>query len=418
MIREIIVPSHVSLPPELMLSREPPRPLDARQPDYEAQFDYSTLIYDVFKFNRSVVAVGPPLLNLKPFARQFGYYRSGINYRPKVKDMNRMSRWMFERSSRQKLQKWLVHLQPLLPTSASRLCGRVVPTLTPRLQSWKKKDQLIVSFGQGVMSPVQIGRNLCYIFSNARCLLTKSKNNDLQWIHDWVAHHVRYHGANAVLLYDNNSDRYEPNDILDAVSSISQLEIAVIVCWPFKWGPHGDESGIWDSDFSQHGILEHARWRLLQSAKSVVYQDIDELAFSPRSIFEIAETAPHGAIVYDGRWIENVVENANLLKERTPRHSDFKFFDPSAPPASRKWCTVPRENPRSEQWRVHWVKPATVCSEVQLKHFRGITTGWKHDRPRQEYDSSKHEIDKDVAALIYDKGTGSGVNADGADTSS
>lgn len=50
------------------------------------------------------------------------------------------------------------------------------------------------------VSPLERGT-----FAALNCLFTLSRNNDLRWIRNWVRFHVREHGAEAVLLFDNSS---------------------------------------------------------------------------------------------------------------------------------------------------------------------------------------------------------------------
>ncbi|MFX8481515.1 hypothetical protein ABTL74_19375, partial [Acinetobacter baumannii] len=54
--------------------------------------------------------------------------------------------------------------------------------------------------------PVQ--PNLSHLFAGRRVLLTLSRNNAPRWIADWIRFYATLHGADAVLLYDNASDRY------------------------------------------------------------------------------------------------------------------------------------------------------------------------------------------------------------------
>ena len=50
--------------------------------------------------------------------------------------------------------------------------------------------------------------NCSEIFRGRRVVLAMSRDNELQWIKDWVLFVVRNHGADAVLLYDNASTKY------------------------------------------------------------------------------------------------------------------------------------------------------------------------------------------------------------------
>lgn len=414
-VQLIVEAAPIVLPADLGLTREPPRPIEARQADYAERFDYTTLLYDVFKYRDHVIGVGPPLLNLAPNASKFAYLLDGKRQYVTFRDMNRVSRWRLE-GSRGRLPYMFGSKKPLSERSFFGLRKylegfekpqTIVPGTADAPTEGASCSRLSVSFARDMQAHASIGRNFAHLFTNRRCLLTKSKNNEIRWIRDWAKFHVEVHGADAVLFYDNGSDRYKPQDVLDALASVSGLAVAIVVDWRFKWGPHGQESGIWDSDFAQHGVLEHARWRFLEHARSVLYQDVDELAISDRSVFEIAETSSCGAIVYDGIWIENVAENSIEIAGRKPVHADFRYFDPAKPRASTKWCTVPRRNHRGKQWRVHWVSPAEDTKEVQLAHFKGVTTGWKHARPAEEFNPQAHREFEKLAALLAKAGLNS-----------
>lgn len=402
-VQMLIETAPIVLPADYGVAREPPRPADARQADYAEQFDYSTLLYDVFRYRDHVVGVGPPLLNLAPRASKFAYTLDGKRHYAAFRDMSRVSRWQLLGSPEHLLFKLGIRK----PLSDRPVTGLRRSDSSRKPETTAGPAFLSVSFAQNAEAHAAVGRNYAHLFDDRRCLLTKSKNNEIRWIRDWAKFHVEVHGADAVLFYDNGSDRYTPQDVLEALASVAGLAVVIVVDWRFKWGPHGQESGIWDSDFAQHGVLEHARWRFLEHARSVLYQDVDELAISDRSVFEIAETSPCGAIVYDGIWIENVA-NSGEIDGRTPVHADFRYFDPAKPRASTKWCTVPRNNHPSKQWRVHWVRPAENTNEVQIAHFRGVTTGWKHARPAEEFNPRAHRKLEKLAALMEKAGLSSG----------
>lgn len=399
MIRDIIHASPIVLPEETGLVRTPPRPPEFRKPDYEQKFDYHALIYDVFYYNGAIAAIGPPLLNLKEPARSFGYRANGRPLRPYFSDMNRMSRWTFRDAAIPYLPRWIRGRRPLSRRSPLDVLRQRGARNLHQPQPYPG-GELTISFDKEKSASAAIGPNLRHLFAGRRCLLTKSKNNDLRWIRDWVKFHVNTHQADAALIYDNGSDAYAPRAILDALTGIAGLEVAVVVEWPFKWGIHGDDFGIWDSDFAQHGILEHARWRFLEFAQGVVYQDVDELALSDRSIFEVAEQSKTGTVLYEGRWIEHVMPKREAATTTQPRHADFRYFKPDGPPTATKWCTVPSRNKRSHQWRIHWIKPAEKTEEIKLRHFRAISTGWKYDRSPEPFDASVYREDAELVRAL------------------
>ena len=64
-------------------------------------------------------------------------------------------------------------------------------------------------------------------FAGRNCLVTLSRNNDLRWIRDWAAFHVREHGAEALLLFDG-----QPQGAYDkALEFVTELFIPPGVYW-------------------------------------------------------------------------------------------------------------------------------------------------------------------------------------------
>ncbi len=58
---EVLRPVATSLPAFSAARREPPRPVEAREPDYLDKFDAETLFYDAFMGSRGrIVLLGPP----------------------------------------------------------------------------------------------------------------------------------------------------------------------------------------------------------------------------------------------------------------------------------------------------------------------------------------------------------------------
>ena len=167
-------------------------------------------------------------------------------------------------------------------------------------------------------SEITVQPNNCELF-NRKVLLTQSKNNDLAWIGDWVTFFARHHGCDAVLFYDNASTNYEMKAIYETISSTPGIEVVVVVHWPYKYGPPGTDRvpGLekklpWDSNYSQLGLLEHARTRFLSYAASVVNADVDELVLTKErvSIFELVSRSETGYLSYPGYWIETATNSA------------------------------------------------------------------------------------------------------------
>jgi len=117
--------------------------------------------------------------------------------------------------------------------------------------------------------------------------------------------------------------------------------------------PEGGDQVIWDSDYAEYGVLEHARHRFLSTARAVVSLDIDELVLTKdgSSIFDIVQRSDTGHVRFDGRWIENATSTEPDPARR--RHKHYFYYDEDEPLAQHKWAVVPARCPTAAQWRIH-----------------------------------------------------------------
>jgi hypothetical protein len=347
------------------LSRVSPRPEHLRQPGYEEQFDRYTILYDLFwsPNGRDIIGIGPPLANLE------------LIILPALK--RALCYHFFSRFERRNLdhhcQLWLRNCRP----SAELPLG-LFAQLQLRAQPNHQK-----------------------LFRGKKVALLKSRNNELTWIRDWIFFLAKAHGCNAVLFYDNASTHYASAEIRETIRSISGIETTLVIDWPFKHGPQGGgEQGRWDSDFSQYGILEHARYRFLARAYSVLQTDVDELVLTKDgcSIFDLVSESDTGYIHFNGPWIENAT--AELPDPAGRRHRHY-FYNTDGPLTEEKWAVVPQRCPASAQWRVHNITgmtPDPRASEcASLRHFKAINTNWKVERWQPGLpDPSRHKIDEEL----------------------
>jgi hypothetical protein len=176
--------------------------------------------------------------------------------------------------------------------------------------------------------------------------------------------------------------------------------VAVVVDWPFKFGPQGGPWNVWDSDYCQYAILEHARHRFLSLAAGVVSLDVDELVITEgrTSIYELLTRSRTGYLLFPGIWIESATKAGN----GTRRHLDYVYrlirptegMDP-------KWAAVPARCSPQSQWAVHHIIGMQSDDEaaplVSFRHFRAINTNWRLARWHpEEPDERKHVIDEDL----------------------
>lgn len=361
----IFEPQSLALPTDFAYKRVPPRARDKQQQDYTDRFDYQTLFYDAFVAESgSVVLSGPPMLNLSSILEEAVWTIGGASVRADLSDLDR--------------------------TQHSRINGHYVPG-----------DLLTLEVGSEILSTV-LDRSNTEIFEGKHVLMTKSKDNELSWIRDWAQFHSSRHGFDAILFYDNGSNGYTPRDILEAIQSVSGIDTAVVVSWPFKFGPQGGNYGgvsnaPWDSDFCEYSILEHARYRFLTDAAYVSNHDIDELIVTAdgRSIFEHVDESETGAIRYKGQWIESVGATNTGIASFT----DYIFFDVHRRLGSTKWTATGSSMRKARQWSTHNIRgiPMRDVADVCHRHFVAISNSWKYSRRgRSTLDHKRHARDREL----------------------
>ena len=335
--------------------RHSPRPESERNAAYADQFDWKTVFYDVYRVDDHIVFQGPPFANFLPLLREAEPFCGRFGWllpRARLIERNRAS------------EIWL--RDPAGAIVIDSALGRFDITVQP---------------------------NLSHLFAGRRVIHTLSKNNDPRWIRDWIAFYRNIHGADGVLLYDNNSTIYDTRELQAELRADFPGMAVIVQDWPFLYGPQGGLAGAvdgretaWDSDYCQTGSLQHARLRYLLSARSVLNVDIDELVLSDRgrSIFAATEQSRHGFTKFAGAWISSA--NARGATQADCRHADFVLRDgleeETCPP---KWCIVPARNGRwKHTWSVHNVFGAkfnrTLSDEFVYRHMKGISNNWKYDR--------------------------------------
>lgn len=309
-----------------------------RQPGYEAAYDNRTIFYDVFRHGDDVVLSGPPLFNLRRRFAAARFTSGGTELAPSLTDISRTQRSGLSGPAAAEVMVSMEGLEATLPVSPD-------------------------------------GRDL---FRDRRVLTTISRNNRLEWITDWLRYYVAIHEIDAVLIYDNGSDAYTLAQLDAAIGGVSGIEVAVVVDWPFPFGPQAGPDRIWDSDFCQPGMHEHARFRFLEQATQVINADIDELIVTAdgRPLHRHLADSPAGGLTYAGHWIEG------QPSERVARFRDFDRYDPGRTLCPTKWTIRPSAVPPDAQWSTHlftrWSPDRTAT--VHYGHFRLVTTNWKYNR--------------------------------------
>jgi len=362
------------LDPDGQILRQPLRPPAYRGPGFEQSFDFTTVFCDTFwsADGHSIILVGPALWNLEQ--------ELDIRFVSKPADVT------------------CEHV-----THHRGLVDRIKVAAPPGTELLLAQTTL----GDMELLPQP---NLAELFRDKRAILTKNKDNDLAWIHDWALFHQRRHGCDGVLIYDNGSTRYASKDVANALFDIDGLDEVIVIDWPFPWGP---VDGIPDSQFCQLTVLEHARLRCLTGAKSVLQGDVDELVLTENgeSVFALAERSKAGYLRYGGRWVEAIKGNGAddaTANDTTLRHRDFHHVMSDVDRKCKsKWTCVPAKDRQDGRWSVHrnafdrFANDRKLASLVSLRHFKAISTGWKIGRSAPvPFDPKVHRPDHELRSAL------------------
>jgi hypothetical protein len=384
MNRKIFDLSPIRLDPSSGLRRESPRAPEFRQPDFDERFDSETLFYDVFRHpdRSTIMMIGPSLYNLASLFDdiEIRALPSGSICRFRRYDLDRLTRVDVD-----------------------------APAGTSEIVLHAGKYEL-----HGKVSPPETAT-----YESLRVLYAISKNNDITWICDWARFNRDVHGAQALLIYDNQSTDYQVDELLHQLGKVGGLAFVGVVPLPFRFGPPG--LGLrknWDSNFLQIGSLELARWRFLLDAKSFLNTDIDELVIGRggASVFDAAERS--GLVRFYGRWVPNIRDDTvDPAGRNVPRHANFSHVETARssrwPPlqdvCQPKWAVAPRRVPANAHMTHHriksWWRSRLWNPNFSFRHFRGLSTGWKYERGHREaFDPQRHRLDgamKEAFARVH-----------------
>lgn len=320
------------------LSRTPRTPPECRIAGHAEAFDADTLWMDAIHTGKRVVLVCPRLNNLRADLRTARFRIDGHPVAASVREFKRHA---------------IVQLaSPEFPARVSIEIG-----------DWRAESRVHSA------SPEMFrGRNVIF---------TLSKDNDLDWIHDFARFHHRHHRADAMLFVDNGSAAYGPDEIESAVKR-SGIDRVLVLASPLNYGPRGKRPHLHDDQYLQSCVMNIARLRFLSRARAVLNCDVDELVHSRGpSIFDLAVRSPLGFVRFAGRWRYPA---ANLVG--SARHAAHVFERPGGKICSEKWCIVPDGPLRHLQWRPHSLEPLPFARIFNTRaagfwHCRAVSNDWK-----------------------------------------
>ncbi|HHG89715.1 MAG TPA: hypothetical protein ENJ90_04430 [Devosia sp.] len=369
---QVYRPAHsaVFLADKARLRRRPRAPGRKRPLSFYEQFEDKALFYDCFWHHggADILLVGPPPLNLAEHYKQARFVAkpSGVELK--------------------------AEFFPSRSTMTTRLAD--APTDTTHVE---------MNFS-GELYRFAVQPSLVEKFAGARILFSMNKNNELRWISDWVAYHVRHHHADSVVLFDNGSNLYGHEELEQAVTRIEGLKRLVLFSWPYRFGRTDSRVFTYHywAHFLQISSMGLVLRRLGMRAEAILNCDVDELVapVAGSDIFKLTQTASYGVASLSGKWVEAVIapDRSGYAHAQGFRHGDFSYMrrDPSRFLCPKKWALNPR-NDWVENLNIfpYWHRimgaperrstEKPVCS---FWHFRGISTNWKQTRRQPDKPSS------------------------------
>jgi len=362
------------------LRRLPRWPQQTRPKEFMDRFEDRALVYDCFWHagGEHILLVGPPPMNLQPVLREAKYLAlpSQTPLRP------------------------VYHAS--LSTMITELSGVPAGTTGVRL----------TLCGQVFNMPVQ--PNHSADLAGRRVLFTMSKDNDLEWIAEWARWHARIHGADGIVFFDNGSTRYGADEIEQTLLGVTGIEKVAVQSWPYTYGMTDPALSLnpFYILFLQVSSMSVALRRYAAQARGLLNCDIDELASTPpgTTIFDLCKDSSHGLVVMRGRFIEPEADAEAPETGRTHRHYCRYHADPKqAVSRPNKWVidpTRPWVKKLSVRPYMHWIEGRPWFSKstpegVFYRHFRGISTNWKHERTAPRHQTQDDLIqDAEFAQLV------------------
>lgn len=330
--------------------------------DFEG-IDRKTIYYDVFRVGSQIHTIGPPLRN---FAHQIS-------------------------SSKLFRFSWLQRTHEI----ETKRFHHHIYTQKGLLRFHKPELHLKIGMDSIHVNDLQEGPDL----SGDNVLVTMNKDNEVLWIKDWIKFHVEINKVSAVVIYDNDSEKYTPLELSEALSDLDVK--TVVVSAPFPYGPKPIVMGakrIFHDKYLQVAMLNHCLHRFARNSNLLINCDIDELIISETEVSELLEQYGSAAIHFNGDWISAKTIRTSGL----PSFSDFqmRITNPSKP-VRLKWVVNPRGLNPGAFLTTHKVRGTRFIEteKVKIKHFRGMSNNWKENRTEVDVLEST-EIDSDLLKIF------------------
>lgn len=384
----------VFLPEDSKILRQPIAPEIPRSDQFMAEFDQRGIFYSIFRdiSGKRVWFLGPELMNLE----------------------------------RSVLPMWVEGAQSGVRTQIQFLKNDHVCVGYAELP--RDEQELLLEVGEHSIV-TEIGKNYSAQFKDARVVYCINKDNDLRWVKDWATFYVKEHGADAFIIFDNNSQTYTPLQLEVALREVSGINRANVINWPFKFGaidPVAQKLGKPAHIlFAQRVAHMELFLRYGVVANSILNVDIDELVISAkrRSVLDVVQQRFFGCIKFDRYLVENAREygTANDLQSFRDYYLRNKLHL-GRQDKYKKWAIAPSRLRSIQKTPILWthriygaLNPYPTSKEFKCYHFAGITCDWRrkedrevervwqHSRSNQlEFDQNLHVKDEFLAEVLHD----------------
>ena len=336
------------------VKRLPRSPQILRPQAFLDRYEDRALVYDAFWHadGQRILLVGPPPMNLAPLYKTARYRAGTAEVRAR-------------------------HIASL-STMITELSGAPAGTAEITLEL----------AGQSFVLPVRA--NLSANHAGRRILFTMSQNNDLAWIAEWARWHRRQQGADAIVVFDNGSTRYDTGAIEETLLGVDGIERVSVESWPWRYGMTDEALKVnpFYILFLQVSSMSVLLRRFGAAAYGILNVDVDELVATPAgtTVFDLVRQSPKGLLVMRGHYLEPVADGPG---PHTHRDYTKMLADPKqAASRAKKWAIDP-----SRRWfedlrvmpYMHWIERRPLFAKstpdgVFYRHFRGINTNWKDNR--------------------------------------
>lgn len=226
----------------------------------------------------------------------------------------------------------------------------------------------------------------CTKFEGLKVLMTKQKNEPLEWIRQWVHYHYTEYGITGFVIYNNNCTDYTIEETYEYLSDISDEIVIDVQDYAVPFGPGGP---MWVSDYCIYMLNEHFKYNFSINAQCALYHDIDELLvlredITIDDIVSFLNENNKNAIEYgneniDPRHMTKGVDAYDMEREEI-NYLDFVHYGPHINNPNMvgirsitKWLCIPNKS-LPYQWKTHDMGGDTVIApkgekEIYFAHF-------------------------------------------------